>query len=394
MLDFHFISPTYFSFGKDTENETGRLCKKFCASKVLILYGGGSVIRSGLLERIKHSLDEVDLPHHEIGGVQPNPRVELAEEAIAFVLENNIDFVLGVGAGSVLDTAKAVAVGAANPGTDLWEFYSYQKPVTKALKVGSVMTFPATGSEASNSTVLNFTKQGLKRGLNNDLLRPVFSILNPELTYTLPAYQTACGIVDMMSHIMERYFSNTEHVELSDRICEGLLVSIREAGTVIMHEPENYSARATLMWAATLAHNNLCGVGREQDWGCHALAHELSYRYDLAHGAALSLITIAWLRYQLPRNPHKIVQFARRVMGIITEDEMQAAKEGIVKLATFFRSLGMPLTMEEANCNPEDIPELVPTVKRSSAGTVGFYAPLNDEDIEAVYRLSCNPPLV
>ena len=220
--------------------------------------------------------------------MQPNPRVELCNEGIRLALEQQVELILGVGAGSVLDTCKAIAIGAANPQTPLWDFYSYRVELTQALPVASIMTLPATGSEGSNSSVINFTEKGLKRGLNHDLIRPLFSILNPELTYSLSPFQTGCGVVDMMSHIMERYFSNTPHVELTDRLCEGLLCTIMEAAAVVFSEPQNYEARATLMWAGTLAHNNLCGVGRQQDWGCHALEHELSFKYDIAHGAGLA----------------------------------------------------------------------------------------------------------
>ncbi|MGI6545210.1 MAG: iron-containing alcohol dehydrogenase [Fastidiosipilaceae bacterium] len=395
MLDFTFKSPTQFVFGAGTEKKVGEQVRATGAKNVLVIYGGGSVIRSGLLERVLKSLDDERITHHQIGGVRPNPRVELVNECVDFALKNNIDLILGVGAGSVLDTCKAVAIGTANPETPLWDFYSYQVPLTRALPVASVMTFPATGSEGSNSSVINFTKKGLKRGLNSDHIRPIFAIMNPELTYTLSLFQTGCGVVDMMSHIMERYFSNTPDVELTDRLSEGLLRTIMEAASTILESPRDYGARANLMWASTLAHNNICGVGREQDWSCHALEHELSFKYDIAHGAGLAFITIAWLRYQLPRNPHKIVQFAKHVMGVTEgSSDIEIAELGIRRLASFFRSIGMPLTFEEGGCDPADIPELVKTVKRLPNGLVGQYAPLNDEGIEAVYRLSCEPPFI
>ena len=282
-----------------------RTCQKHGGSKALILYGGGSVIRSGLLERVKKSLDEAGVAHIEAGGIQPNPRASLAADLVNLAVSENIDFVIGCGGGSVLDTAKAVAIGAKHPDVPLWDFYSYKVPADTALPTGTVMTFPATGSEGSNSSVLNFEEQGLKRGLNTQVNRPVFAILNPELTYTLPPFQTACGIVDMMSHIMERYFTTTDSSKttLTDRLAEGTLRSIIEAGRRWLDEPDDYDNRATLMWASTIAHNNSLGLGRTQDWSCHALEHELSYMYDVAHGAGLAVVTNDWMRYAAPRKP-------------------------------------------------------------------------------------------
>ena len=393
MLDFTFHSPTEFVFGKDTENRCGELVKKHGGSKALILYGGGSVIRSGLLERVKKSLDEAGVAHIEAGGIQPNPRASLAADLVNLAVSENIDFVIGCGGGSVLDTAKAVAIGAKHPDVPLWDFYSYKVPADTALPTGTVMTFPATGSEGSNSSVLNFEEQGLKRGLNTQVNRPVFAILNPELTYTLPPFQTACGIVDMMSHIMERYFTTTDSSKttLTDRLAEGTLRSIIESGRRWLDEPDDYDNRATLMWASTIAHNNSLGLGRTQDWSCHALEHELSYMYDVAHGAGLAVVTIAWMRYVAPRKPEKLAQFACRIMDVqpIFDDPLAVANEGIKRLAAFFKEIGMPLTFEELGCRREDIPTLAKTVKRLPSGKVGNYVPLDEEDIINIYELSC-----
>ncbi len=390
MLNFRFISPTEIYFGKDTERFCGEAVKKHGGSRVLIIHGTGSAVRSGLLDRVCQSLAENGLHFQIEGGVVANPRDEKAAELVRVAVDKKLDFVLGVGGGSVLDTAKAVAVGALSPATPLWDFFSYKVPVEKALPVGSVMTFPATGSEASPSSVLNFAGPGLKRGLGSDLIRPVFAVLNPELTYTLSPYQTACGIVDMMSHLLERYFSNTPHVDVTDRLCEGLLKSIMDAARGWLKNPNDYESRAALMWASTLAHNNVAGVGREQDWACHALEHELSYRYDVAHGAGLAVITIAWMRYVAPLAPAKLCRFAVEVLGLPAkfEDPVNLALAGTRRLAAFFHEIGMPLTFEELGGDPADIPALTQTVKRLSHGKAGNYVPLDDAAIKAVYRLS------
>lgn len=393
MLDFTFQSPTKFVFGKNTEEHCGALAKEIGAKKIFIIYGGGSVIRSGLLDRVKRSLEGAGLEWIERGGVQPNPRASLAAEWVKVAVEEKVDLVLGVGAGSVLDTAKAVAVGAKAPDSTLWQFYNREVPVKEVLPIGSVMTFPATGSEGSNSSVLNFEEQGLKRGLNCELIRPAFAIIDPQLTYTLPPYQTACGIVDMMSHIMERYFTNTEGVEITDRLCEGLLRTIMEAADRWLLSPNDYDTRANLAWASTLAHNNICGVGREQDWSCHALEHELSFKYDVAHGAGLAVVTIAWMRWVNARRPAKLAQFATRVMDV-EADPLHLERvgfDGILRLAAFFRRIGMPLTFEELGCDPKDIPDLVRTAKRQpSTGKIGFYIQMDDDQVEEVYHLCCD----
>ncbi|HHX36771.1 MAG TPA: iron-containing alcohol dehydrogenase [Clostridiaceae bacterium] len=392
MLDFTFHSPTEFIFGKDTEQRTGELVKKYGGNRVLILYGGGSVVRSGLLDRVKRSLDEAGVEHIERGGIQPNPRASLAAQLVDVAVAEKVDFIIGCGGGSVLDTAKAVAIGAKHPTTPLWDFYSYKVPADTALPVGTIMTFPATGSEGSNSSVLNFEEQGLKRGLNAQVNRPEFAILNPVLTYTLPAYQTACGIVDMMSHILERYFTPTESdVALIDRLAEGTLRSIIEAARKLLQDPNDYDTRATLMWASTIAHNNSLGLGRQQDWSCHALEHELSYMYDVAHGAGLAVVTIAWMRYVAPIKPEKLAQFACRVMDVDPNfnDPLAVANEGIRRLAAFFKEIGMPLTFAELGCKGEDIPTLAKTVKRQPHGKVGHYVQLDEADLIKIYELSC-----
>ena len=348
MNNFTFYSPTEFVFGKDTEGQVGGLVKKYNGSKVLIVYGGGSVIRSGLMDKVKSSLDAAGVKYAELGGVQPNPIDTKVYEGIELGRKEQIDFLLPVGGGSVIDTAKAIALGMEYEG-DFWDFYIGKATPVKAIPVGVVLTIPAAGSEGSGNSVITKTDGLQKLGVRTDkLLRPLFSIMNPELTYTLPAWQTACGITDMMAHIMERYFTNTEGVEISDRLAEGVLKAIITESPKVMAEPRNYDARANIMWAGMLAHNNVCGVGRVQDWASHHIEHELSAMYDVTHGAGLAVITPAWMRYVLKINPHKLVQFATRVWDIEPQETEEAtALKGIEAFEAFLKKIGMPLTFEE-----------------------------------------------
>lgn len=314
MNNFVFYSPTEFVFGKNTEVQVGALARKYGAQKVMIVYGGGSVVRSGLLDRVKQSLQEAGVAYCEMGSVQPNPIDGKVYEGIQLCRREQVDMMLPVGGGSVIDTAKAIAAGVLYDG-DFWDFFIGRAKVEKALKVAVVLTIPAAGSEGSGNTVITKTETLQKLGLcAPEHLRPVFSIMNPELTYTLPAYQTACGIADMMAHIMERYFTNTPDVEISDRLCEGTLTAIIKEAYRVKQQPDNYAARANIMWCGTVAHNGTCGVGREEDWASHALEHEISAIYNVAHGAGLAVIFPAWMAFMAEHNPAKIAQFAHRVL--------------------------------------------------------------------------------
>ena len=306
MNNFTFYSPTEFVFGKDTEGQVGGLVKKYNGSKVLIVYGGGSAIRSGLMDKVKSSLDAAGVKYAELGGVQPNPIDTKVYEGIELGRKEQIDFLLPVGGGSVIDTAKAIALGMKYEG-DFWDFYIGKATPVKAIPVGVVLTIPAAGSEGSGNSVITKTDGLQKLGVRTDkLLRPLFSIMNPELTYTLPAWQTACGITDMMAHIMERYFTNTEGVEISDRLAEGVLKAIITESPKVMAEPRNYDARANIMWAGMVAHNGTCGVGRAEDWTSHFMEHEISAIYNVSHGAGLAVMFPAWMTYMAKHNPHKI----------------------------------------------------------------------------------------
>ena len=288
MDNFNFYSPTYFAFGKDREQDAGALVKRFGGTKVLIHYGGGSVIRSGLLERVKASLEAEGFPYVELGGVKPNPRSGLVYEGIELCKREGVDFILAVGGGSTIDSSKAIAAGVVYEG-DFWDFYC-GKTIDRALPIGTILTIAAAGSEGSPDSVITNENGMFKRGATGDAIRPKFSILNPALTQTLPPYQTACGITDIMAHLYERYLTNTKEVEVTDRLIEALLLTMIHEGPRVIENPDNYDARANIMWAGTVAHTNIVGVGREQDWNSHGIEHELSALYDCAHGAGLAVI--------------------------------------------------------------------------------------------------------
>ena len=390
MNNFVFYSPTEFVFGKATEMQVGALARKHGARKVMIVYGGGSVVRSGLLDRVKQSLQEAGIEYCLIGGVQPNPVDTKVYEGIEFCRREQADMLLPVGGGSVIDTAKAIAAGVLYEG-DFWDFYIGKAKVTKALKVAVVLTIPAAGSEGSGNTVITKLDGLQKLSLRvPEVLRPVFSIMNPELTYTLPPFQTACGVADMMAHIMERYFTNTQEVEIGDRLCEGTLMAIINEAPKAMRNPEDYGARANLMWAGMIAHNGTCGVGCEEDWASHFLEHEISAIYGVTHGAGLSVIFPAWMTWMVEHNVGKIAQYAVRVWGVPeSEDKKAVALEGIGKLKAFFSSLGLPVTFKELGVENPDIDRLADSLHRNKGELVGNYVKLTKQDSKEIYRLAC-----
>ena len=390
MNNFVFYSPTEFVFGKATEMQVGALARKHGARKVMIVYGGGSVVRSGLLDRVKQSLQEAGIEYCLMGGVQPNPVDTKVYEGIEFCRREQADMLLPVGGGSVIDTAKAIAAGVLYEG-DFWDFYIGKAKVTKALKVAVVLTIPAAGSEGSGNTVITKLDGLQKLSLRvPEVLRPVFSIMNPELTYTLPPFQTACGVADMMAHIMERYFTNTQEVEIGDRLCEGTLMAIINEAPKAMRNPEDYGARANLMWAGMIAHNGTCGVGCEEDWASHFLEHEISAIYGVTHGAGLSVIFPAWMTWMVEHNVGKIAQYAVRVWGVPeSEDKKAVALEGIGKLKNFFTSLGLPVTFKELGVENPDIDRLADSLHRNKGELVGNYVKLTKQDSKEIYHLAC-----
>ncbi len=389
MNNFTFWSPTKFVFGRDMESLTGDLVKQFGGKKALIVYGGGSVVRSGLLDRVKKSLDDAGVAWEEMGGICPNPTDDRVYEGIGLVRAHGIDFLLAVGGGSVIDTAKGIACGVPYEG-DFWDFYCGKKVVATAMPVGVVLTIPAAGSEGSGNSVITKKDGLIKLSLRTEsALRPRFAVMNPELTFTLPPYQTACGIVDMMAHIFERYFSNTPGCETTDRVAEGLLTAIMGEARKVIDNPLDYEARANIMWSSTLAHNGLCGTGRVEDWASHFIEHELSAIYDVAHGAGLAVVNPAWMTYVVRTNPSKVAQFAVRVMGVVPgeKSEREIAGEGIARLKSFYRSIGMPVTLGELGIAEPDIDRLVAKLHEHKGNPIGGYVKLTPADTEQIYKL-------
>ena len=393
MDNFTFYSPTQFVFGKGTENESGAYVKKFGGSKVLIHYGSGSVVRSGLLDRVKKSLEAEGIAYVELGGVQPNPRDTLIYKGIELCRKENVDFILAVGGGSVIDSAKGIAVGVDYEG-DFWDFYEKKLGVTKALPIGTVLTIAAAGSEGSGASVVTKEDGMLKRDVGSDLLRPRFSILNPELTCTLPAYQTACGATDIMAHVFERYFTNTPEVECTDRLCEALLLTMVKETPRVIADPNNYEARANIMWAGTVAHNDIVGVGRSQDWNSHNIEHELSGLYDCAHGAGLAVIMPAWMEFVYKHDVNRFVQMATRVFGCELDEANpeNTAKAGIKAFRQFLHDIGMPINFEELGAKEEDIPVLVEKLGIGEGRTGGFVS-LTSADVAEIYRIAAHASL-
>lgn len=389
MENFVFYSPTYFVFGQGQENNTASYVKRFGGSKVLIHYGGGSVVRSGLLDRVKASLNAEGIQYVELGGVMPNPRSGLVSTGIDLCRSEKVDFILAVGGGSTIDSSKAIAAGAVYDG-DFWDFYQ-GKEIEKALPIGTILTISAAGSEGSPDSVITKESGMYKRGASGEALRPAFSILNPGLTKTLPPYQIACGITDIMAHLLERYFTTSKDVEVTDRMIEGLLLTMIHEAPLVIKDPNNYQAQANIMWAGMMAHNNSCGVGRTQDWASHDIEHELSALYDCAHGAGLAVVFPAWMTYNMKHDINRFAQLAVRVWGCqmdFTHPEL-TAKAGILAFKQFLRSIGMPSNFSELGAKEEDIEKMaqIACYGDGRGGTIGGFAKLNKEDVVNIYRL-------
>lgn len=388
MNNFTFYSPTEFLFGKNVELQIAELIKKQGGTNVLLVFGGGSIFRSGLLDRIEDILESATISFSRLGGIQPNPIDEKVYQGIELCRKEKIDLILAIGGGSVIDTAKAIAAGVPYQG-DFWDFFEGKAIPQSALKVGVVLTIPAAGSEGSGNSVITKVSTLQKLSLRApELLRPVFSIMNPELTYTLPAYQTAAGVVDMMAHIMERYFSNTEDVELTDSLCEATLRTIINEALRVKENPEHYGARANIMWAGTLAHNGLLGVGREEDWASHFMEHEISALYGVAHGAGLAVVFPAWMTYAVEHNVGKLVQYAIKVWNVPEKgNEKEIALQGIEALRSFLKTIGMPTTFAELGIKNPDIDEMVKRLHQNKGAIIGNYIPLNAKETHTIYEL-------
>ena len=388
MENFEFYSPTEFVFGRGTEARTGELAARYGGRCVLVVYGGGSAVRSGLLARVESSLQAAGIRSLTLGGIRPNPTDDKVREGIACCRAEGVDLLLAVGGGSVIDTAKAIAAGVPYAG-DFWDFFEHRATVEKALPVGVVLTIPAAGSEGSGNSVITNAALQKKVSLRTPrALRPRFAVMNPELTFTLPAWQTAAGATDMMAHIHERYFSNTPGTALTDGLSESLLRTIAAAAPKAVACPDDYEARATLMWSGTLAHNGLCGTGVEEDWASHYLEHEVSALYDVTHGAGLAVVMPAWLTWMADRHAAKTARWARSVWGVApTDDDRADTLSGVARFKAWLRSVGMPLTFSELGVPHPDIPLLVRRLHEHMGATVGRYVPLAPADSEAIYRL-------
>ncbi len=389
MENFEFVVPTKYIFGQGTSSKCGEIVKCYGYKNVLVVYGSEHAKKSGLLDRIEEQLKTNSIDYSLLGGVLPNPRADLVYKGIDIGREKKIDFILAVGGGSVIDTAKAIALGIPDDG-DFFDFFTKKRKPHTALKVGCVLTIPAAGSESSLSTVIEKEIDGrvVKNGCGSPLNRPLFAVLDPELTYSVSKYQTACGITDMIAHILERYFTNSKGVTVTDYMCEGLLKSIIENAPIAINDPKNYDARSNIMWAGSLAHNNICGVDRIQDWASHHIEHQLSALYDVAHGAGLAVIFPAWMDYVYKHDVMRFAQFAVRVFGISMDfdDPSSTARDGIKAFRKFLHSIGMPLSFEEIGAKEEDIPHLLNMLGVDDVNrTEGQFVLLYRKDCEAIY---------
>ncbi len=391
MKDFDVRIPTRIIFGKGKEREVGRLIKEYGYQKVLLHYGGGSAVRSGLLDQVKLSLEEVGISYVELGGVQANPTLSLVREGIRSCLAEKADLILAVGGGSVIDSAKAIGDGAGDPQADVWDFF-LQKASPKAhIPVAVILTLSASGSEMSQSAVLTNEETGLKRGFNSPTHQPLFSICNPELTYSVSRFQTGCGTVDIMMHTLERYFGWTKDSAVTDRLAEGLLRAVIEAGQVADKKPRDYEARATLMWAGSLSHNGLTGIGRDFFMQVHQLEHELSGMYPrIAHGAGLSALFASWARFVCPSWPERFAQYASRVWDAAADpaDPMPAALEGIRRTEALFKSLGMPISLKELDVDPERFEEMAIKCTNFGARTLKGIRELKKAEMIQIYEMA------
>lgn len=392
MNHFTYYTPTKVVFGQGAEQKTGKLVKEFGGKKVLIHFGGGSARRSGLLDRVEESLRASGIDSVCLGGVVPNPRLSLVYEGIELCRREGVDFILAVGGGSVIDSAKAIAYGVANDG-DVWDFYEHTRRAAACLPVGTVLTIAAAGSEMSNSSVITREETGQKRAYDDGISRPKFAVMNPELTMTLPPYQTACGCVDIMMHTMERYFNGVEdNMDLTDGISEALLRTVMKYAVVLKEESDNYKARAEVMWAGSLAHNGLTGCGTDGgDWASHMIEHEIGGMFDVAHGAGLAAIWGSWARAVYRERPDRFAKFAVNVMGVKEgESQEELAVKGIEAMEAFYRSIDMPTSLKELGIDPTDgqLEEMAKRCVAACGGSPGSVKKLGEEEIAEIYRMA------
>ncbi len=390
MLNFDMHLPTRIIFGKDTQKEIGSLIKPY-TKKALLHYGGNSIKKSGLYNQVVSSLKENNIEFVELGGVVPNPRLSLAEEGAELCKREGVDLILAVGGGSVIDSAKAIAIGACND--DIWKFYEEGGEIKAALPVATILTIPAAGSESSPHTVITNEEKQIKKGYGSNYLKPVISIVNPELFFTLPKNQIANGVADMMSHIFERYFTNTTDTDLTDGLCETTLKTIMKNALLVSQNPENYDAWCQVGFGGTIAHNDILGLGRAQDWACHDMEHELSAIYDIAHGAGLAILTPAWMQYVYKTNINMFVQFAVNVLGV--EGSYRApdaiVMEGISRLREFYKKMGLPATLTEIGIEESKFELMAKKATGEAYGkehSIGGLKKLNWQDVQEIYKLA------
>lgn len=388
MRDFAYHNTTKIIFGKDALSHVGHETAK-CGKKVLLHYGSGHIKKTGLYQKITDALRSAGIDWVELGGVKPNPRLSLVYEGIKLCRAEGVDFILAVGGGSAIDSAKAIAMGVPYEG-DVWDFFEEKAAPTAALPLGVVLTIAAAGSEASTGTVITNEQIGSKLPCGALILRPQFAAMNPELTYTLPAYQTACGAADIMAHVFERYFTNERNVDLSDRLCEAALKTMIVNTPIALLHPEDYNARAEIMWSGTIAHNDILGMGREEDWASHNIEHELSAINDVAHGAGLAIIFPAWMKYVYKQDLARFVQYAVRVWNVEQRfcDPEAVALEGIARTKAFFASLGLPTSLSEIGIGEEHFDHIAKSCKRGGDGTAGSFVKLKTEDIRGILEIA------
>ena len=388
MFHFNYYAPTQVVFGKDTEEKTGELVKAQNCKKVLIHYGSGSVRRSGLLDKVKASLDDAEVDYIELGGAVPNPRLSLVYEGIELAKKEGVDFILAVGGGSAIDSAKAIGYGVANEG-DVWDFYDRKRQATGCLPIGVVLTIAATGSEMSNSCVITNEEGWYKKALDTDLARPKFAIMNPEITYTLPDYQTQCGCADIMMHTMERYFVLEDTMEITDKIAQDVMKNVMKYAKILKKDPKNYEARAEIMWCGSLSHNGLTGCGTcGGDWATHLIEHELGGMFDVAHGAGLAAVWGSWARYVMDEKPERFAQFAVNVMGVEECEDIKAtAIKGIEAVQDFYREIEMPTNLKELGIDPTDeqIKDMAMKATNNDTQQLGAFKKLSAKDLVEIY---------
>ena len=389
MENFEFVSPTHFVFGQGVEATVGAQLAKRKASKVLLHYGGQSAIKSGLIDRIKKSLEDAHLSYLELGGVRPNPEIGLVREACSLVKQEGIDWILAVGGGSVIDSAKAIAVAAPHD-KDPWEYFETKEQVEEVLPIAVVLTIPAAGSEASKNSVISNDELGMKTGYASNAQRPKLTFMNPELTYSLPNYQTAAGLTDMYCHLLERFFDDVGSVPVTDNLSLSLMKTVRAEAGRVFDDPNNYESRANIMWAGMLCHQGLAGLGRHEDWSSHALEHELSaLNTSITHGAGLAVMFPAWMRYVYAENPERFVLYGREVFGLSsTGDKAADARRAIEYTAEFFSSLGMPKTLGDLGVKADQIEGMLPTLKKNKGEVFGSFKKLSMDDARKIYQLA------